>query len=211
MRRIVLIIIMSFQLVAYAQKANPELYVFVGEKIELKRFSPEPVHKDSSTTIIIMDEAFKAKYRVLDWVYGDLKLDTIEFEAYDHYGTPGFAEYSHVLLYLEKKDGKLYHSKYQYNPLYQTAKGKWAAPYSTIDYGHTYNMETEIKPEKIEFARPVIFDLSKMDSARINMWFPEPYYRREANKAIVIYGNYVNQLFQLKKDGVLKARGYSFN
>ncbi|WP_444932602.1 hypothetical protein [Microbulbifer sp. JTAC008] len=60
-------------------------------------------------------------------------------------------------------------------------------PYAAYDYAHSYNKNTKIKPVKIEF--------------------PEPYYKIEGSSAVVVYGNYIDKLFLLKKNGILKARG----
>jgi hypothetical protein len=38
-------------------------------------------------------------------------------------------------------------------------------------------------------------------------WFPQPYYKIEKKQAIPIYGNYVEDLFILKQQTILKARG----
>ncbi|WP_445357973.1 hypothetical protein [Microbulbifer sp. ANSA005] len=37
--------------------------------------------------------------------------------------------------------------------------------------------------------------------------FPEPYYKIEGSSAVVVYGNYIDKLFLLKKNGILKAHG----
>src|SRR5687767_1919027 len=63
----------------YGVADNNPLFVFVGEKIHVE---PLPSQRGS------MDKAFKAKYAVLNKVYGHFPSDTIEFVAYDHYGTP---------------------------------------------------------------------------------------------------------------------------
>lgn len=203
------VILVSCRLPLTAQDNDKEFYVFIGEKIDVAEFNPES-NVDDSTVLVIMDYAFKARYTVIDWVYNSIPVDTVEFEAYDHYGKPAFASYSHVLLYLVKEEGKLYHSKYQFNDLYQTTDGRWASPWWPNDYGHVYNKETTIKPEKIDFAEQVIIDVSKLDHEQITLMYPEPYYKREGDNVVAIYGNFIHELFQLKKDGVFKARG-TFN
>ena len=99
-----------------AEKKNT-LFVFVGEKI----FVQELPHNDNS-----IDAKFKAKYKILQRVYGNFSKDTIEFEVYDHYGVPGFSHYKNVLLFVSEYEGKYYHEKYQYFDVYQTNSGKWA-------------------------------------------------------------------------------------
>lgn len=177
---------------------NSKYFVFVGEKISLDRILD---------TEAMMDLKFLARYRILEPVKGVYNGNEIEFTVFDHYGVPAFSEYQYVLLYVQQYDGKYYHAKYQYNPLYKTKDGKWASPYSTYDYININNRNTPIKPEIIEFEKPVIIDLSKFPSDRIKKQFPEPYYKISGDKAIAVYGNYINELFLLKQGGVLKTRG----
>ena len=118
------------------------LFVFIGEKIDV---TPIP-HKPGN-----FDNGIKAKYKILQPVYGSYDKDVIEFEAYDHYGTPKFAEYNTVLLFVSEYKGKYYQEKYAFEPLAKTKDGRWAGPYSS-EYGHPYNRHTSIKPEKIDFA-----------------------------------------------------------
>ncbi len=73
-----------YRLFIFYKKA---LLVFVGEKIKVDKFKPEMAKGQ-----IPFDEAFKAKYRVIQQVYGNYKTDTIDFEAYDHMGVPPFSK-----------------------------------------------------------------------------------------------------------------------
>ncbi len=36
--------------------------------------------------------------------------------------------------------------------------------------------------------------------------YPEPYFKVVGDRAIAIYGNYIEELFRLKKENVLRAR-----
>ena len=118
------------------------LYAFVGEKISLVQYDPNSDNNtptstevDASTgdTIIVrkrsfvMDNAFEAKYRVIHAVYNDLKVDTITFRVYDHYGWPAFGNDSTVLLYLSKSkdESHYFHQKYQFDPLVKGKDGFW--------------------------------------------------------------------------------------
>jgi hypothetical protein len=173
------------------------LFVFVGEKIELKSLpQKEPA----------FDSAFIARYKILDKVYGDYSKDVIEFEVYDHHGEPAFSKYQNVLLFVSVYQGKFYHEKYQFFDLYKTTDGKWASPYAVGDYKHSYNKNTSIKPKKIEFAESVEFDVSTWKSKVIREWRPTPYFVVANGKAKAVYGNYIPELFKLKRNGVLKAR-----
>ena len=180
-----------------------QLYVFVGEKIEVS-----PAEFEVEEGSFCLDYAFIAKYRILECIYGKFEADTIDFIAYDHYGTPNFSNYQYVLLYVVDYKGKYIHSKYQYSSLFKAKDGRWAGPYSHLDYLHAFNKDTKIKPEIIEFKQEAAIDLSVLKKEHMDYYFPSPYYKIKNNKAFVIYGNYINELFHLKKDGVLKARGY---
>ena len=114
------------------------LYVFLGEKISVTRFDPnenpeEIIEIDSVTgdTLIysnwVMDNGYRCKYKVLRNVYNEIGSDTVEFEAYDHYGRPAFEYYENVMLSLsfDKEENKYYHQKYIFDPIKKDENGKW--------------------------------------------------------------------------------------
>lgn len=176
---------------------NNNLFVFVGEKISLDRMVREHT----------FDEGYTANYKVIQNVYGNYQLDSIKFEAYDHYGYPRFGHYKYALLFVTKDKQTYCHEKYQFYPLYKTKNGSWASPYSSSDYGHVYNTNTTVKPEIIDFAEEICVDTLGVDTVGLRNWYPSPYYRVDGNRIIAVYGNYIPELFKLKKEGVLKARG----
>jgi hypothetical protein len=183
----------------YGANDSNKLFVFVGEKIAV-----EPLPRKGYS----MDNSFKAKYVILKKVYGDFIADTIEFVAYDHYGTPAFSKFKNVLLFVSAYKGTYYHQKYMYNNVYKTKDGRWAGSY-TSDYDHEYNKHTKIKPVKIDFAERVAFPTTMVedDGQQVQYSYPKPYFRTVGDSAIAVYGNYIEELFQLKRDGVLTARG----
>jgi hypothetical protein len=189
-------------LTSYGQTKKDSLYVFVGKKIEVVGFKQK---LDSNE--IAFNAAFKAKYLVIQNLYGNYNKDTIEFEAYDHYGIPAFSKYDYVLLFVSNYNGKLYHEKYQYFDVYKTKNGRWASGYNVGDYGHSYNKNTTVKPELIDFTSEVSYKIRGGNKEENEQRFPSPYYKIVGDKAIVVWGNYVEQLFELKKSGILKARG----
>jgi hypothetical protein len=183
------------------QEAQGELFVFVGEKIEVIELGPV------GDTKYTLDYAFKAKYRVLENIYGDLEKDVIEFTAYDHDGILEFSFFDHVLLYIVKENSEYFHCRNLFSPLFKTRDGRWAAPYDYYEYKPPYNKGSKIKPEKIEFSSIVELDMTNIPKKFRNAYFPKPYYKRIGSKAIAIYGNYIPELFQLKKDNILKEEG----
>ena len=171
-----------------AEKEN-NLFVFIGEKIDFKELPQEEIS---------MDGKFYGKYKVLQHVYGEYKLDTIEFTAYDHYGIPDFSNYKNVMLFVREHKGKYYHEKYQFYDVYKTADKRWAGRY----------LGRESKSaQKISFAEEISFPLSTVNKKEIGCWFPAPYYRIAGDKAITEHGIYIENLFKIKWDGILKSRG----
>ncbi len=178
---------------------NNTLFVFVGEKISVV---PIPQKRGD------FDLGVKAKYKVLQRVYGSYDKDIIDFIAYSHYGMPSFSKYKNVLLFLSEEEGNYYQEKYMYNDVYKTKDGRWAGSYPD-DYAHRLNKKTTVKPEIIEFAEEVSYPINVTgeDGEDMIHFYPKPYFKTTGNKAIAVYGNYIEELFKLKKDGVLSARG----
>lgn len=178
---------------------NNKLFVFVGQKISVDNLP----HIENS-----MDGGFKAKYIVLQKVFGNFLHDTIEFVAYDHDGIPPFSKFDNVLLFVSADSGTYYHQKYMYNNVYLTKNGKWAGTYAEDDYRHEYNKKTKVKPVKIDFTSEVSFPATYTDEngKRVLIDLPKPYYKIVGDKAVAVYGNYVDELFILKRDGYLTAR-----
>jgi len=175
-----------------------KLFVFVGEKISVERVQTEGYS---------FDNLFTVKYKILKEVYGHIQKDTLEFRVGDHYGVPPFTKYKNVLLYVsQNKDGKWYHQKYQYSDVYETVDGRWATPGKDPEYRHSYNENPPFQPEKINFKEDFCFDVKDIESEYIKSDI-EPYYEIEKGKACARMGNYVEELFELKKSGVLHARG----
>ncbi|MCB2408288.1 hypothetical protein [Hymenobacter lucidus] len=179
----------------------PKHFVFVGEKVKVT-----VAKRKYYCNTIMMDRGYNAQYKVLQNVAGGFPRDTIRFVAYDHYGTPAFSKYSHVLLFVSEYCQELVHQKYQYYSLYKTAGNQWAAPYSASDYA-ALGPDSGIKPEIIKFREPVVIDVSQAAPEWVSKTFPAPYYKVENGKATAVYGNYVKELVEIKKQTVLKARG----
>ena len=63
-----------------------------------------------------------------------------------------------------------------------------------------------VQPEKILFIDNVFYSVKKMPADIKKELFPKPYYRIKKKRAIAIYGNYVEDLFTLKQQTILKAK-----
>lgn len=174
------------------------LFAFVGEKISI---SPVPPKPDD------FDKAIKAKYLIIKRIYGNHEGDTVEFEARDPYGQFEFPMYNHALLYVSEYEGTLYQEKFLYDAVFKTKDGRWAGAYSD-QYKRADIAKTNLKPEKIDFAEKVGYLTRMKDSTgKEYTWlYPEPYYKIVGDTAFAVYGNYVPELFILKKEGILSER-----
>ena len=181
-----------------------KLLIFVGEKIEVKEIEPDK----SSDPLALPYAKFKARYKVLDVVCGQYDEKEITFIAYDHYGVPAFEQYKNVVLYVYNYKDTFYHESYLFDALYKTNDGQWASPPSWFNYNFDDSLASKIKPRIIEYEKEVSFDVKGMSRKALASSYPTPYYSIQKKRAIAMYGNYLQEVVQLKKDGALKTRGY---
>lgn len=186
------------------ENEGKKLLIFIGEKIEVKE----------DTTVYFIDlpyGQYKCRYKILEVICGNYDKKEISFIAYDHYGMPAFSDYETSLLYVYNKptsNDSFYHVNYQYDALYKTKDGKWASPYSFMNYDIEDTAIKKIKLHKVEYAEDVSFDVKGMSRQSLNRFYPSPYYTITNKKATAHYGNYIDELVQLKKDGDLKEWGF---
>lgn len=176
-----------------------DLFVFVGEKIEVVEVNPPNGE-------VWFDSAFDVKYRVIESVHGEFEGNIIEFRVFDHYGYPPFAKHPHALLFVSKHKGKLYHEKYQYHTVHKTIDGRWAACGDPYLLGMEYHRKP-FTPKPLRFAEPITFNLEEYSEKQKQELFKQPYFEIVDGKAFCKMGAFVDELFQINRDGVLKARG----
>lgn len=147
--------------------------------------------------------------KILHELYGNYIKDTIEFTAYDHYGRPNFANYTHVLIYVAEHCKKLYHTKYQFSPVYRV-EGKWATPY--------YNSNRTNSKIYLQKARPIKFPDNasytihkNLADSVINARFQLPYFLKKDTLIKPLYGYYTEDFFEIMKQTNLKELGYFDN
>ncbi|MFT3796553.1 hypothetical protein [Flavobacterium sp.] len=194
----------------YEENSNVNLFAFIGKKISVQEFDPnagkkEIVETDSITgeqfvrKSITMDNAFKCKYVVIEKIFNDLKNDTVEFIAYDHYGRPGFDNYENVILYISKtKDGKGYfHQKYQYDPLFKK-KGKTFG-YFDFRMEEDFAINSKLETFKIDLGETGAIDVTSYNEYMRKTYVPEPFYKIKNNVAKPVLGASVKTLFVSKR------------
>ena len=192
----------------FGQSDPDTLYVFVGQKFSIKKL-PRPA--DPPEQLIYSYENYKAKYKVVQSVYGNYLGKTIEFGVNDHYGIPAFSKSKYALLFIFKHNGKLHHVRYQYFDVYKTTNGRWASCGDPFYFDERFkdSVRIPIPVVNLNFPKPVIFKINpSLDSTTIKDVFPKPYFKVEGLTAIGLMGSYVEDLFFLKKEGILKQLGY---
>jgi hypothetical protein len=151
-------------------------------------------------TRITMDSSYDAVFKVDSILKGNYKNNTIKFGSSDHYGRPEFCKYKNVVLFLVKIcTGKFVQRKYQYYDCYKTKNNRWAVPYKTIDYSRIDTTKIKIKPIIIDFEKPVEYDIRGWNLEIAKKKFPEPYYTIVGDKAIAIYGNFIEEILEIKQ------------
>jgi hypothetical protein len=186
-----------------AAPAQP-LLAFVGEKVSVEEFDPARGPAATEPEATEPDMAFRAQYRVVDVVHGLAPGEVVEFEAYDPNGRPDFEPHRHVLLFLTKDGDRWVHLKHQFYPVFRTTSGAWAGCGSP----YRYSGETRtVAPRPLDFGKDAHFDLAGLGREDIAALYPRPYFRTIGGKAYCRQGNTVEELFQVKQQGVLRARG----
>ncbi|MCG2432103.1 hypothetical protein [Aequorivita xiaoshiensis] len=202
----------------FGQIEKDSLFVFTGKRVSIKKVKE---FKDKETLIdsiivndsliyietpnVIQDYKYKAKFKIIEQFKGDLPDKKIEFDLYNHYGKPKLSKSNTFLLFVIKIDGEFQLLKYAHHRVYETDNGKFAIPYDKNEYRNQKGPSLKIKPKKINFKQVPEFRIYKDDSPDwVKRTYPKPYYRIEKNKAIPIFGNYIEDYIKLRLNGTLK-------
>jgi len=87
-----------------------------------------------------------------------------------------------------------------------TASGEWAGCGSPYQFEPTVH-RGDMAAHDMEFVPEVSFSTAGMTESEIREKFPAEYFRFDEGKAVCMKGNSAAELFEVKKNGVLKARG----
>jgi hypothetical protein len=167
-------------------KYYKNLFSFVGEKIEVIEI---PSEHDGWT------RSYKAKYKVLQTVYGCYAGDIIEFKLRDHEGFLAFSFFKNSLFFLEEANGEFIFTN-DFFDVYRTKNDRWAGIAANIsDTG-------KMKPQLIDYADPVDYNVVVLYNNRytVHRNLPDHLFATDGDKKYAIYGNYVEDLFRLKTD-----------
>lgn len=197
------------------------LYAFIGEKISVVKFDPNAdIEKRQTITKAldeetgdsvdvvhqryIMDSGFRCTYKILKNIFNNLPNDTIEFVAYDHYGTPGFAEKDTVILYLSKnkKEGHLFHQKYQYDNVFKDEKGNYFS-YPKFPGTHYTKYKDSINGFKINLENEK-YNLQNLSKEIIKSNYPKEFYKIKGKTAFPIKGIYLDELLNYRLKSMFK-------
>jgi len=202
----------------YGQIEIDSLFVFTGKKISIKKIKD---FEDKKTQIdiivvndsiiyietpnVIQDYKYRAKFKIIEQFKGDLPDKKIEFDLYNHYGKPKLSKSNTFLLFVIKIDGEFQLLKYAHHRVYETENEKFAIPYDKNEYRNQNVPLLKIEPKKINFKQVPEFRIYEDDSPDwVKRTYPKPYYRIEKNKAIPIFGNYIEDYIKLRLNGTLK-------
>ena len=204
-------------------KLDPDknLFIFIGEKISVDKFDPNAQGQNEtrtkeldeetgdSVTVVhkkyVMDGAFHCKYKVVKSLFNILPQDTIDFDAYDHYGTPQFSNSDTIIMYISKSENGQYffHQKYQYDVVFKDEKGNY---YSYPKFNGTADIlygEKHLKGFDYNFPQ-VKFNISKLSWEAVKIHFPKKFYRIEKQFATPKKGIYLDVLINYRLNTTFK-------
>jgi len=194
-----------------AEERTVETLVFVGELISIEPMA-NPCEEESKRTgtlgCIIMDELYRARYRVVQPVAGTTADTEVTFQVADHYGFPAFANTPRALLFVAVTDDGNWLHKYQGIPMHRTTDGRWAACGEVEHRRVDDALSPRAKP--LTFAEPI----ARRDAVPREAWKRMlPWWKERADTYLITDGQVrclkgipVQQVYEIVRQGVMKAR-----
>ena len=194
-----------------ADERTVETLVFVGELISMEPMAnpcDEENKRTGTLSCIIMDELYRARYRVVQPVAGTTADTEVTFQVADHYGFPAFANTPHAFLFVAVTDDGNWLHKYQGVPMHRTTDGQWAAC-GEVDYrGVDEALSHRAKP--LTFAEPIARrDAMPREAWKRKLpWWKEraDTYRIKDGQVRCLKGIPVQEAYEIVRQGVMKAR-----
>jgi len=152
-----------------------------------------------------------ATYKILKLFQGNIEEKQISFVISEKNDKTYLLSHNHVLIFLIEKNGEYQLLRNQLTDVFLTKKDRWASPYSYEDYKFFRKYHIEIEPHKIKFKEKPIYDLNNYTPESITKRYPSHYYKINKNKAIAIYGNYVEDLIEVKMKEILETMQHTSN
>ncbi len=188
-----------------------DLLAFVGEKIATSSLDEESLAEAAEAAIdeggTLSHYSIRARYKIIDLLHGHFDGATIDFEAFDHFGTFEFVHHPLVILYLLDRDGRLVHADYQYDPVYPTSDGRFAFcgdPYSVLE---DEGLKIDRRPlTELNFDAPVVLKIDNEDLKRKygENYFSEPAFIVDGDEAICRMGVDAAEIFRVQNETIFK-------
>jgi hypothetical protein len=199
------------------EKPEPKLFVFVGQKISIENFDlneslKQPKQdgpKECQIEYIVLDAGFKAKYKVIKPIFGEIPSKYINFEIYTHWGEAQLPQGKNTLLFIHHWPHKNVSAKYLYHDVQKTHDGNWGVcgdPYF-IPPDETSNNRPDHyafrkAPSKLKFIEKTHKIPKWINNEHINEVYPPQYFKVKGRKAKCRgYGYLVEDLFEIEKKG----------
>jgi hypothetical protein len=177
----------SFIIFGYSQKK--QLLVFVGEKIEFMKDTVVDTENIGPDDYIVV-------YKIVKLLSGKPEKDTVSCYTADEWETPPeLTKYANALVFLAQlTDG--YYCLYYFD-VYRTKDNRWASPSYYCKEGYEYLYKERMdKPQRVPFENELSFDISKYSDEYIKKHYPSPYFEIRENRAIAVYGHYLDDLLK---------------
>jgi hypothetical protein len=203
------LILMLTLLPAAASERSP--IAFVGSVLDWRELPCESQAQASERMARACRESrFEASYRVEQVLEGEINRGSeLRFVVADHYGTPRFAQFRSVVLFLYLDAGELRHLPYEWAPAYLTSTGRYAdcGCSEFAEGGLTGHPQLQGRLDwpgesacrELIFVPRVAVDLSHASPQRIAEFHADPDYRVSSHWADCVRGLYVEDLYELRR------------
>ena len=202
---------------ATAHENDAELFVFVGELLEIEELPDQCPRHEKPTEIkstedgiaidsicIQFDALYRASYRVVDILVGSADSEIVTFEIADHYGFPDFAYFKNALLFLNDGPDAIWLEKYQGYAVHRTRDQSWAT------CGNPYDERTGNQPRKLvqpQFEND-LGTVGEFSEAGVRRVFGDrPHIIIDENRVRCGAGVLIAEFYEIVRTGVLAARG----